>query len=96
MLTQLSRSGQVLKLRLDDVRMSVTARFHIEGSILAETLASRPLDFDTRIEIDSPEARETLVRLLRLAEQSCYVMQSLLAPVRVHRSFVVNGEALEA
>lgn len=96
MLTQLSRSGQVLKLRIDDVRMQVTTRFHIQGSILKGTLASRPLEFDATIELDSQESRKELVRLLRVAEESCYVLQSLLAPVRVKSSYIVNGEAVQA
>ena len=75
--------------------MSVTTRFHIEGSVLAGTLASRALEFDTYIELESPESRGALAQLVRVAEQSCYVLQSLLAPVRVNRSVVVNGDAFE-
>lgn len=95
MLTQLSRSGTVLKLRLDSVRMRVTTRFHIEGSIMKGTLGSRPLEFDAQVELDSPESPEALARLVRIAEQSCYVVQSLLRPVQVNRSVVVNGRPLE-
>lgn len=95
MLSQLSRYGTIHKLQIDDIRMSVTTRFHIEGSVLADTLQSRPLEFDSRIEVDSPEPPERIARLLRTAENSCYVMQSLRLPVRVNRSFALNGEAME-
>lgn len=75
--------------------MKVTTRFHIEGSALAQTLQGRPLAFDARVEIESPEAVEQIRRLLRTAEESCYVLQSLLGPVEVERSYALNGEELE-
>ena len=95
MLSQVSRYGIIHKLQIDDVRMYVTTRFHIEGSVLADTLQSKPLEFDSRIEIDSPEPPERIARLLRTAENSCYVMQSLLLPVHVNRSFTLNGRAFQ-
>lgn len=96
MLSQISRYGRVHKLRIDDVRMRITTRFHIEGSVLADTLQSRPLQFDTRVEIDSPEPPERIASLLRTAENSCYVVQSLLQPVHIHRSFTLNGQAFQS
>lgn len=96
MLTQLSRCGTVLKLQLDDVRVHVITRFHIEGSIFKGTLASEPLEFDSRIEIQSAEPEEQIRQLVTIAENSCYVMQSVAKQVKVNRSFELNGQALES
>ncbi len=95
MLTQLSRCGTVLKLQLDDVHVHVTTRFHIEGSIFKGTLVSEPLEFDSRIEIQSSEPEEQIQQLVTIAENSCYVMQSVARPVTVNRSFALNGHELE-
>jgi hypothetical protein len=76
--------------------MRVTTRFHIEGSVLRGTLASRPLRFDVEVDVVSPEPEERIARLLRTAERSCYVLQSLLEPVDVRRAYRLNGEALGA
>jgi hypothetical protein len=69
----------------------VTTRFHIEGSALAGTIQSRALDFDTRVTVRSPESPAKIAHLIRVSEQSCYVMQSLLHPVRVNSSATRRG-----
>jgi hypothetical protein len=76
--------------------MRVTTRFHIEGSVLRGTLASRPLRFDVQVDVASPEPEERIARLVRTAERSCYVLQSLLEPVQVERAFRLNGAPLAA
>jgi len=82
-------------LEIDDVRVHVTTRFHIEGSALAGTIQSRPLEFDSRVTVQSPESSETIARLIRISEQSCFVMQSLLAPVKVNSSATLNDQPLD-
>ena len=93
-MTQISRFGKILKLRLDDVRLHVTTRFRIEGSALAGTIRSQALEFDSQVTVSSPEPPEKITHLLRISEQSCYVMQSLLHPVRVNTSATLNGQPL--
>jgi hypothetical protein len=93
MLSQLSRYGTVRKLQVDDVRMSVTTRWHIEGSIIAGTVRSQPLEFDLHIAVESPEPAEKVATMLRVAEQTCYVVQSLRAPL--NKTYSLNGRPLE-
>ena len=92
MLSQLSRYGTVRKLQVDDVRMTVTTRWHIEGSIIKGTVRSAPLEFDTHIEVDSAEPPEVIATMLRVAEQTCYVVQSLRATI--NKTFSLNGRPL--
>jgi len=73
----------------------VATRFHIEGSALAGTIRSHPLEFDSRVTVASPEPPEKIAHLVRVGENSCYVMQSLLAPVRVNTTTTLNGQPLD-
>jgi hypothetical protein len=85
----------VRKVSIQKARISVKGRFATEGSVLAETVRSRPVGFETRLEIESPEATAQVASLVRSAENSCYVLQSLLDPVPVERSVVLNGAPLD-
>ena len=87
--------GKVLKLQIDDVRVHVTTRFHIEGSALAGTMKSRVHEFDCRITVSSPEPPEKIANLIRLGENTCFVLQSLLTPVKVNSSTTLNGRPLQ-
>ena len=84
-----------MKLQIDDMRVHVATRFHIEGSVLAGTIRSHPLEFDSRVTVTSPEPPEKIAHLVRVSENSCYVMQSLLTPVKVNGSATLNGEPLD-
>jgi uncharacterized OsmC-like protein len=84
-----------LKLRVDDARVHVTTRFHIEGSTLAGTVRSHALEFDCRVSIASPEPAEKIAHLIRVSEQTCFVVQSLVRPVKVNSSATLNGRPLE-
>ena len=81
-------------MQVEDIRVHVTTRFHIEGSALAGTLQSNALEFDSRVTVKSPEAPEKIARLIRVGENSCYVLQSLLKPVKVNSSVTLNGAPL--
>lgn len=81
-------------MKIDDARVHVTTRFHIEGSTLAGTVQSRALEFDCRVTVTSPEPPEKIAHLIRVSEQTCFVMQSLVGPVKVNSSTVLNGRPL--
>lgn len=74
--------------------MDVATRFRLEGSVLRGTLEATPLGFETRVKVDADEPTEAVEDLVRLAEESCYVMQSVRRPVDVRSSILLNGEAL--
>jgi hypothetical protein len=74
----------------------VATRFHIEGSALAGTIRSHPLEFDSRVTVASPEPPEKIAHLVRIGENSCYVLQSLLTPVKVNTTATLNGQPLNA
>ena len=87
--------GKVLKLQVEDVRVHITTRFHVEGSALAGTVQSHVKEFDCRVTVASPEPPEKIANLIRLGENTCFVLQSLLTPVKVNSSTTLNGRPLQ-
>ncbi len=95
-MTQVSRYGHMLKLKVDKVRMHVTARYKVEGSVLNDTVQAAMVGVETRLELESPEPPEKIARLVRNAERGCFVMQGLQQPVPIASATVLNGQPLPA
>jgi hypothetical protein len=73
----------------------VTARFKSDGSVLRETIQAEGLGFKTRCELTSNELADKVAKVVRNAENGCYVMQTILKPTPVEREFTLNGKALD-
>ena len=95
MLTQLSRFGKIAKLDIQSIRLKQTTRFFMKGSALDGTLRGGPLGLETHIEIESSEPPDLIRRLIKMGEQTCFTLQSLIQPVPVKTSVALNGEPLE-
>src|SRR5438445_5212423 len=54
-MTQVSRYGHMLKVTVNGMRMRVTARYRVDGSVLNDTIQGRMLGAETALEIDSPD-----------------------------------------
>ena len=80
-----------MKVKVDKVKIYVTARFHTEGSVLRETIRSGGIGVDMRSEITSGDPVERVAALIRNAEQGCYIMQTIINPTPVTRQFTFNG-----
>ena len=93
-MTQVSRYGHMLKVSVEKMRMKVTARYRVEGSVLNDTIDASMVGADTVLELDSPDAPERVARVVRNAERGCFVMQALLKPVPVSSRTVLNGAPL--
>ncbi len=94
MLTQLSRFGTITKLNLKSVRLKQTTRFFMKGSALQGTLRGGSLGLETHIEIESDESSDKIRHLVRMGEQTCFTLQSLIHPVPVQTSVTLNGSPL--
>jgi uncharacterized OsmC-like protein len=81
----------MMKVKVDKVKIYVTARFHAEGSVLRETIRSGGIGVDMRSEITSSDPAERVAALIRNAEQGCYIMQTIINPTPVTRQFTLNG-----
>ena len=95
-MTQVSRYGHMLKVTVNGMRMRVTARYRVDGSVLNDTIQGQMLGAETTLEIDSPDPPERVARVVRNAERGCFVMQALLNPVPVTGRTLLNGIALKA
>ena len=93
-MTQVSRYGHMLKLRVNGMRMRVTARYRVDGSVLNDTIQGRMLGAETTLEIDSPDPPDLVARVVRNAERGCFVMQALQNPVPVNGRTLLNGAVL--
>lgn len=94
MLTQLSRFGKIAKLDVRKMRIKQITRFFMKGSALQGTLRGGSLGLETQIEIESPEPPEKIRHLVRMGEQTCFTLQSLIHPVPIKTSSLLNGQPL--
>ncbi len=92
MLTQLSRFGKITKLNVRAMRIKQVTRFFMKGSALQGTLRGGALGLETHIEIDSEEPADKIRHLVKMGEQMCFTLQSLINPVPVTTSVALNGE----
>jgi hypothetical protein len=83
----------MLKTSINKVKIFVTARFKSEGSVMRETVQAEGLGFETRCELTSSEPADKVAKVVRNAENGCYVMQTILKPTPVERQFTLNGKA---
>ena len=85
----------MMKTKIDKARVSVKARFKSDGSVLAETIRANGLGFETHLELDSQEAPARVAAVVRNSEKGCYVMQTILQPTPVDRTFALNGSSFD-
>ena len=93
-MTQVSRYGHMPKVSVNGLRMRVTARYRVDGSVLNDTVQGQMLGAETTLEIDSPDPPERVAKVVRNAERGCFVMQALLKPVPVTGRTLLNGTLL--
>ena len=93
-MTQVSRYGHMLKVTVTSMTMHVKASFRVTGSVLEDTIEGEMLGAETRLELESPDPPERVARVVRNAEQGCFVMQALLRPVPVTAQTILNRDPL--
>ena len=93
-MTQVSRYGHMLKVRVDRMRMRVRASYRVTGSVLQDTVQAEMVGAETVLELESPDSPERVAKVVRNAERGCFVMQALLRPVPVAGSTLLNGAPL--
>ncbi|HEY7675447.1 MAG TPA: OsmC-related (seleno)protein [Candidatus Methylomirabilis sp.] len=95
MMTQIGRYGHMLKVQIDKVRMKVTVRYRVEGSVLANTVKGQCLGVEAELHLESQEDPARVARVVRNAENGCFVHQALTNPVPVQGSVVLNGAEMK-
>jgi organic hydroperoxide reductase OsmC/OhrA len=94
-MTQVARYGHMLKVTVTNMRMRVTARFRVSGSVLNDTVEGAIVGVETTLELESPDPPERVAKVVRNAERGCFVSQALINPVRVKGTSLLNGQPLD-
>lgn len=94
MLTQLSRFGKIARLTVKSIRLRQVTRFFMKGSALAGTLRGGSLGLESEIGVESDEPAEKIWHLIKMGEQTCFTLQSLINPVPVKTTATLNGRPL--
>jgi hypothetical protein len=85
----------MIETKIDKAKVFITARFKSKGSVLRETIEAVRLGIETRGNLASAEPADRASVVIRNAQKSCYVMQTILKPTPIRRQFTLNGEAFE-
>jgi hypothetical protein len=94
-MTQVARYGHMLKVTVTTMRMRVTARYRVDGSVLNDSVQARMVGAETTLELESPDPPARIARVVRNAEHGCFVMQALLQPVPITATTTLNGTPLQ-
>jgi hypothetical protein len=76
------------------IRLKQVTRFFMKGSALAGTLRGGALGLETELDIESDEPVEKIRHLIKMGEQTCFTLQSLINPVPVKTAAKLNGVPL--
>ena len=94
MLTQLSRLGEARKITFKKAKISQKTHFFREGSALAGTMVGGPEELVTNLDVESDEPTERIQELVKLAEQTCYAIQTVMGHMPVTATASHNGKAV--
>ena len=70
------------------------ARFYRDGSALAGTLTGGPVGLESTLDIESSEPPDRIQHLAKMAESSCFAMQSMIQNVETTTVVTLNGSSL--
>ena len=84
----------MMKVQIDKARVRVTGRYHMEGSVLAQTIQAHGRGIETHLEIESPDPPEKVAGVIRNAENGCYTIQTVKHPTPVQTTASLNGKPL--
>jgi hypothetical protein len=79
-------------MNVASLRLEQVTRFFMRGSALAGTMQGGALGLETHIEVESNEPPERIRQLIRMGEQTCFTLQSLIQPVPTETHVRLNGQ----
>ena len=94
MLTQFARLSEQTKLTYRKASVSQTTNFIRGGTVLGGDIYGEPSDLVTNIEFDSDQPADAVARVVSMAEQSCFAIQSMMQNTPVTATATLKGEAL--
>lgn len=94
-MTQIGRYGHMLKVQIDDVKMTVKLHYRVEGSVMANSVRGQMVGVQAEIHLASKEDPARVARVLHNARNGCFVHQALTNPVPVTDRVILNGSGIE-
>ena len=78
-------------LGIDGAKAHVEMDYFLMGSVLKGTVESGCSEVRIHFQIDSPEADDEILEIIRLAKRGCYVENMVRAAVPLESSYTLNG-----
>ena len=78
-------------LGIDGAKVHVEMDYYLTGSVLKGTVESGCSEVRIHFQIDSPEADDEILEIIRLAKRGCYVENMVRAAVPLESSYTLNG-----
>lgn len=91
-LTQLHRYSDMMKVTLQDAKVTVRSGFRTDGSVLRGTVQASTVDFEVDFDVQSDDDPERVTACINAAEAGCFVMQAVVNPTPVQRTIRLNGK----
>lgn len=85
----------MMKKQVVRAECDVEFDWFLYGSVLEGTVRSGASACRTIFRIDSPEARDVILKIIRLAKQGCFAEQMVQAAVPLTSLYEVNGEQVD-
>jgi uncharacterized OsmC-like protein len=82
----------MMKLDVRSVKVRVESDIFLGGSVLKGTVYSGFSEVRTHFELESDEAQESLLKLIRNAKRGCFAENMVQTAVPVKSTYKVNGE----
>jgi uncharacterized OsmC-like protein len=82
------------KLKISNEKVTVTARFHEQGSVLKGDAEGYCDSFEIEISLESSEDKEEIANLIRLSRKMCFTEKALTGSVPVSVSQKLNQQPL--
>jgi len=82
------------KLDVKSIRLKQITRFFMKGSALQGTMRGGAIGLESQIEVESSEPPAKIRHLIKMGEQTCFTLQSLINPVPVKTTVILNGAPL--
>ena len=83
--------GEATKVEIQSAKVKQTSRFYREGTVLGGDISAGPVELITVVELESQATEQEVLRVIKLAEASCFAIQSMMLPVPVTIEARLNG-----
>jgi uncharacterized OsmC-like protein len=82
------------KMKISNERVTVTAHFHEQGSVLKGDAEGFCDSFEIEISLESSESKEQIASLIRLSRKMCFTEKALTGTIPVSVSQKLNQQPL--